>query len=120
MEVEWSNKDSLEIPESTAGYKSPIEIAHDLSNAVILMTEDEVMKAVYRVGVKVDKDELLRALVYDREQYKAGYLDGIENAITWIDTYCTDCDIGLRDNDATAIKKLLEDWREENEQEQDS
>lgn len=35
--------------------------------------------------------------------------------IEWIDVYCTDCDIGLRDNDHVAIKKLLEDWRKENE-----
>lgn len=35
--------------------------------------------------------------------------------IVWIDTYCTDCSIDLRDNDATAIKKLLGDWRKENE-----
>ena len=33
--------------------------------------------------------------------------------IAWIDTYCTDCDIGLRDNDHMAIKKLLQDWKEE-------
>ena len=62
-------------------YKSPIEIATDLSNAFMLEIENEVVKAVYHVGVKVDKDELLKALVYDREQYKAGYLDGIENRI---------------------------------------
>ena len=62
-------------------YKSPIEIATDLSNTFMLETENEVVKAVYHVGVKVDKDELLRALVYDRKQYKAGYLDGIENRI---------------------------------------
>ena len=35
--------------------------------------------------------------------------------ISWIDTYCTDCSIDLRDNDAKAIKKLLEDWKKENE-----
>ena len=35
--------------------------------------------------------------------------------IEWIDTYCTDSEIGLRDNDHLAIKKLLEDWRKENE-----
>ena len=33
--------------------------------------------------------------------------------IVWIDTYCTDCSIDLRNNDAKAIKKLLEDWRKE-------
>ena len=35
--------------------------------------------------------------------------------IWWIDSYCTDCSIGLRDNDEKKIKKLLKDWREENE-----
>lgn len=33
--------------------------------------------------------------------------------IEWLDTYCTDSDIGLRDNDPIAIRKLVEDWREE-------
>ena len=34
--------------------------------------------------------------------------------IWWIDSYCTDCDIGLRNNNYKAIKKLLEDWEKEN------
>ena len=41
--------------------------------------------------------------------------DGDAIPIEWIDTYCTDSDIGLRDNDPVAVKKLLEDWRKENE-----
>ena len=39
--------------------------------------------------------------------------DGNAIPIAWIDAYCTDCDIGLRDNDHMPIKKLLQDWKEE-------
>lgn len=52
--------------------------------------------------------------------FQEGYIKGFENGrkgaipIEWIDTYCTDSDIGLRDNDPVAIKKLLEDWKKEN------
>lgn len=35
--------------------------------------------------------------------------------VWWIDSYCTDCSIDLRNNDAKAIIKLVKDWREENE-----
>ena len=38
--------------------------------------EGEIMQAVMRVGVDVDKDELIKALAYDREQYQKGYRDG--------------------------------------------
>lgn len=33
--------------------------------------------------------------------------------IQWLDSYCTDCTIDLVDNDAEAIKKLVNDWRKE-------
>ncbi len=35
--------------------------------------------------------------------------------IEWVDSYCTDCSIDLRDNNVKAIKMLLEDWKKENE-----
>lgn len=38
--------------------------------------EEEVFEAVYRVGIIVDREELMKALAYDREQYEAGYADG--------------------------------------------
>ena len=49
--------------------------------------EGEVLKAVHECGVVVDKDELLKALKYDREQYEKGYDDGYDigfNANKWI------------------------------------
>ena len=42
-----------------------------------MQLEGEVMKAVQKVGVTVDKEELLKALKYDREQYEKGYRDGL-------------------------------------------
>lgn len=36
-----------------------------------------IMKAVREVGVIVDKEELLKALQYDRLQYRKGYADAL-------------------------------------------
>lgn len=59
-------------------YKSPIESFSDI-NQIIECVKDEfdnnVYKAVLRTGVQVDKDELIRALRYDRNQYLKGYCD---------------------------------------------
>lgn len=50
-------------------YQSPIEaIYKDLE----LTFEKEVYKAVQEVEINVDKDELIKALRYDREQYDKG------------------------------------------------
>lgn len=60
-------------------YQSPIEIIHDNMR---MQVEGEVYKAVQRVGVTVDKEELLKALQYDRGQYTNGYKDGYAKAIS--------------------------------------
>ena len=46
-----------------------------------IQMEGEIMKAVQRVGIDVDKDELIRALQYDRGQYQKGYMDGFKDAL---------------------------------------
>lgn len=53
-------------------YESPITI---ISNGIQLSLKDEVYKAVEQIGIKVDKNELIKALKYDREQYEKGYAD---------------------------------------------
>ena len=55
-------------------YKSPIDIIH---GEFELKLEDKICKAVRNVGIVVDKDELLRALKYDRDQYDKGYKDAL-------------------------------------------
>lgn len=54
-------------------YESPIEI---ITTGVHLLVEENVYKTLTKLGINVDKDELLRALQYDREQYQKGYDDG--------------------------------------------
>jgi len=53
-------------------YKSPIEIIY---SGLQTQLEGEVMRAVQSVDVNVDKDELIKALAYDRQQYEKGYAD---------------------------------------------
>ena len=58
-------------------YKSPIEkIYGELQTQMVQEDEKLVMKAIREVGVNVDKDELIKALQYDRNQYTKGYEDG--------------------------------------------
>lgn len=58
-------------------YKSPIEkIYGDLQTQMVQEDEKLVMKAVREVGINVDKEELIKALQYDRNQYVKGYEDG--------------------------------------------
>ena len=46
----------------------------------------QIFKAVQNVGVNVDRDELIKALRYDRDQYKKGYADRDEEIVR-----CKDC-----------------------------
>lgn len=64
-------------------YQSPIEVIQtQLQNQI----EGEIYKAVMNVGVNVDKDELLKALQYDRNQYQKGYIDRDSEIVR-----CKDC-----------------------------
>jgi hypothetical protein len=66
------------------GYESPIHTLTDRIAAEIRMKADEqIWEAVVRTGVVVDKDELVKALKYDRDQYNKGYVNGY-NADKWI------------------------------------
>ena len=64
-------------------WKSPIEIQQDIVRQVDMVIEDGVMKAIQRFDINVDKEELIKALKYDRDQYEKGYQDGL-NANKWI------------------------------------
>lgn len=58
-------------------YESPIEITQKLTKMEIeKRIEGDILTAIYSYGIDVDKEELIRALRYDREQYNKGYDDG--------------------------------------------
>lgn len=64
-------------------YQSPIDLIVGQMN---LNFENEICKAVQNVGVCVDKEELLKALQYDRGQYQKGYADRDAEVVR-----CKDC-----------------------------
>lgn len=65
-------------------YKSPIEVCiSQLQFEREKNLEDGVIKAIQNLDITVAKDELIKALRYDREQYETGYQDGY-NADKWI------------------------------------
>lgn len=64
-------------------YQSPIEVIQTQMRNQI---EGEIYNAVMNVGVNVDKEELIKALQYDREQYQKGYKDRDDQIIR-----CKDC-----------------------------
>lgn len=49
------------------GYTSPITL---LMNDIEMKMEGDICKAVQSYGIQVDKEELLKALNYDRQQYQ--------------------------------------------------
>ena len=60
-------------------YKSPIELyTTDLQTKINEQAEGMIMEAVKGIGVDVNKEELTRALQYDRQQYEKGYVDGMK------------------------------------------
>lgn len=68
-------------------YQDPIEVIYD---SVQTAFEGEVMKAVQRVNINVNKEELVKALQYDRDQYAKGYIDGREDAMSDL-VRCGEC-----------------------------
>jgi hypothetical protein len=57
-------------------YESPISvILAEISSRIEEAEEDQILRVVHGMGVKVDKEELLKALEYDRDQYEKGRWD---------------------------------------------
>ena len=73
-----------------SGYESPINIAlSDVRMAHEKHIEGEVFRVIREVGVTVDKEELLKALRYDRQQYEKGYIAGYAQRESTLETVNT-------------------------------
>ena len=59
-------------------YESPINI---IISKLCTKLESDCIKSVQRYGFDVDKEELAKALNYDRKQYEKGHTDGYNKAI---------------------------------------
>ena len=72
-------------------YKSPISIYETAMQTIMEQRENAIVAKVQDAfDVQVDKDELIRALKYDRGQYEAGYKDGKAAAMDE-KVLCKDC-----------------------------
>ncbi len=59
-------------------YESPVNVIYGEMNMQI---EADICKAIQNIGIDVNKEELIKALQYDRGQYEKGYKDGYKSAI---------------------------------------
>lgn len=61
-------------------YKSPIGIAvTQMRIEQEKKLEGDIFRAIQEVGITVDKEQLIKALRYDRHQYNKGYNDGYDD-----------------------------------------
>lgn len=60
-------------------YESPIEVTiSDIMTEFKQNQEKQIYETIQRMSVNVSKEELIKALNYDRQQYEKGYNDAIE------------------------------------------
>ena len=92
-------------------YKSPIEIfTAQLYHQIVKQKEDDVYKAVVSYGIDVDKEELIRALQYDRDQYEKGYDDGKADAMAEL-VRCNNCDWYRKHEGGICVNpKCVQSW----------
>ena len=62
-------------------YKSPIEI---ITGQIKTNYDNAIYSAVQNVGINVDREELLKALEYDRGQYEEGFREGEKHTMRQI------------------------------------
>jgi hypothetical protein len=68
-------------------YESPIEI---ICGDIKKQIDNDIYRVTQKYDIKVDKNELIQALQYDRGQYEKGYADGKRDAMAEL-VRCKDC-----------------------------
>lgn len=80
--------DKDEIFEKEATYVSPITVE---LRQIQRKLDNFILNEIRKYDVKVDKEELIKALKYDRNQYEKGYADGkmegVSEILRTIETY---------------------------------
>lgn len=85
-------------------YESPLSITEITNNIVKKQNEQFENDLMYQIKqtchINIDKNELIKALQYDREQYEKGYQDGkaaMKKTCKWLINsdgyypYCSQC-----------------------------
>lgn len=72
-------------------YKSPIEVT---TEEMKFFYDWDVVRAVQKYDINVDKEELLKALKYDRGQYEKGFKCGVMAFAGYLKEHSFMCDPG--------------------------
>ena len=62
-------------------WESPVTITQEIAKQIAGERDDYIMSEIYKTGVVVNKEELIKAIKYDRDQYNKGYCDGFNTAV---------------------------------------
>ena len=77
---EFKDAKSLKMPKIETGYnyENPVVLmARDIQNRLVEDEENKITCVIEQeIGVKVDKEHLIKALQFDEYQYKKGFFDG--------------------------------------------
>ena len=83
-------------------------IITEVTNGFHTELDNGILKAVMEHGIIVNKEELIKALNYDRKQYDKGYKDGYKYGIIRL------CDrLGIIIEHSVLVIKLLEEMEGE-------
>lgn len=62
-------------------YESPINLIYGgLTTKITEDVDNAILTVIQQLNIDVDKEELIKALNYDRDQYRKGYMDGLKKA----------------------------------------
>lgn len=68
-------------------WESPVNV---IMGEMEMQVEKDIYKAVQNVGIDVNKEELIKAMQYDRNQYEKGYADAIAEYMNELCDKCLD------------------------------
>lgn len=77
-------------------YESPIKI---VLGEMQTKMENDIVTAVQSYSVEIDKEELLKLINYDRDQFKKGYISGMKWALYKFSTLIKELEAKFVDND---------------------
>lgn len=98
-------------------YESPITVTMQQVMYNIMQEQEKyILKQIHNCGVTVNKEELTKALAYDRDQYYKGFEDGREWVSAKIYAAYKALLDGFTDEAIGYLGELLDDHKEVNEE----
>ena len=104
-------------------YKSPITLLIENAEKQLRQAQEQSEQTIYQCvnsfGVAVDKEELIKALKYDRDQYSRGYKDGANEVLDKIRAEIQrlrGCSCSCSDGIIDDVEDILDKYKAESEE----